>query len=323
MLGKTKVKYTFLKFPTSSDVIIRKIPYMEIDSGLPGPLVYITACVHGDEVGGVAVLQDLFRVLRRQGIAKGKLCALPLMNPFSFEFARRTLPHTEEDLNRKFPGNPDGGFGERIADQIFQKIVAEKPDLVIDLHNDWIRSVPYAVIEPKAELYAETVRAKSLEMALESGLLVLTDAKPVLGSLTTSLLQQNIPAVTLELGESFVVNEKNLQIGLQTILNILKYMQMVEKSHNPYVFPVFSQAYPFGAVYEYYENPLPRTSGILRSHRVPGQVIKEGEFLGQVVNTFGRNLEKLRAQKTGVLLGLNDSFVSFPGKPIFAFAIKQ
>ena len=318
-----KVRYTFFKFQTGSDSIVRKIPYMEIDSRIDGPVVYITACVHGDEVGGVAVLQDLFRSLRLSGLKKGKICSFPLMNPFSFEFAVRSLPHSGEDLNRRFPGKVDGSFGERLANQIFKKICETKPDLVIDLHNDWIRSIPYAVLDPKSEIFDSGVWQKAYEAVKQTGLLILQDSKPLFGTLTTSLLQNNIPAVTLELGESYVVNENFLKIGMQSIMNILSNLGMTEEFTKKPLLPSSQQFFLPDYIYNYFESPLASTSGIIRSNRKPGQKVREGEFLGQVVNTFGRSLERFKSLKPGIILGINDTFVSYPGKPIFAFATKD
>ena len=143
-----KTGYSFLKIMTGSDLSRRRIPMMTIKSGRPGPVVWLTACIHGDEVGGMVVIQELFRYIRRNPLRCGSLYALPLMNPIGFEMAARHVTMSKEDLNRSFPGNRQGTLAQRIADRIMTAIGETGPDLVIDLHNDWMRSIPYAVIEP-------------------------------------------------------------------------------------------------------------------------------------------------------------------------------
>jgi predicted deacylase len=63
---------------------------MAAESPCPGPVVWLTACVHGDEVGGIVVIQELFKTVRKQ-LLKGSIYAFPLMNPLGFETASRDI----------------------------------------------------------------------------------------------------------------------------------------------------------------------------------------------------------------------------------------
>src|SRR3989344_817712 len=150
MTNKTnKPSYSFKKILTGSDLSSRRIPMMELHGKESGPTVWLTGGIHGEEVGGVVVIQEIFKILQKEQLLKGSLYAFPLMNPIGFENATRYLPMTKEDLNRSFPGEEDGTLSERIAKVIFDNIIKTKPDLVIDLHNDWTQSIPYTLIDPK------------------------------------------------------------------------------------------------------------------------------------------------------------------------------
>ncbi|MFH1173361.1 MAG: succinylglutamate desuccinylase/aspartoacylase family protein, partial [bacterium] len=142
------IKNSFIKVLTGSDLSSRRLAYMELKSKNPGPVVWLTAGVHGDEVGGIVIVQEVFKQLQRGGLLKGSVYAFPLMNPIGFEAAARSTVLSGEDLNRAFPGNKQGSFAERIADTIFQQIIKTKPTLVLDLHNDWSNSIPYTLIDP-------------------------------------------------------------------------------------------------------------------------------------------------------------------------------
>src|SRR5215213_4208112 len=146
--GRTEFHYSLLKILSGSDLSRRRLPYMEARASEAGPAAWLTACAHGDEVGGIVVVQEIFKRLRRKPLLRGTLHAFPLMNPLGFEAGARHVTMSEEDLNRSFPGNAKGTLAERIADKIFAAICETHPAVVLDLHNDWIGSIPYTVLDP-------------------------------------------------------------------------------------------------------------------------------------------------------------------------------
>ena len=72
--------------------------------------------------------------LKKHGLLKGEIRAIPLLNSMGFEYATREVPITNEDMNRVFPGDKNGTLAERIVYKIFKLITDSKPDLVLDLH---------------------------------------------------------------------------------------------------------------------------------------------------------------------------------------------
>ncbi len=152
---------------------------MEARSQRRGPTVWLTACSHGDEVGGIVVVQEVFKQLRKSPLLRGTLHAFPLMNPIGFEMAARHVTFSKEDLNRSFPGNPTGTLAERIASKIFGAIVETKPEVVLDLHNDWIRSIPYTLLDPPGKPEKdEAIRARVLSLAETTGFPVVVEQDP-------------------------------------------------------------------------------------------------------------------------------------------------
>ena len=95
-----KIEYSFLKILTGSDLSQRKLPVMEAKSVNSGPVVWLTACVHGDELGGIVIIQEIFKLLKKKPLLKGTVYAFPLMNPIGFETASRHINISEEG----FPG---------------------------------------------------------------------------------------------------------------------------------------------------------------------------------------------------------------------------
>jgi predicted deacylase len=124
-----KVEYSFVKILTGSDLSSRRLPIMSVKSINSGPTIWLTAGVHGEEVGGMVVIQEIFKKLKNN-LLKGEVYALPLADPIGFETSSRVIVQSEEDLNRSFPGNKDGSLAERMADRIFTTIIKTNPDFL-------------------------------------------------------------------------------------------------------------------------------------------------------------------------------------------------
>jgi hypothetical protein len=88
--------------------------------------------------------------------------------------------------------------------------VQTNPALVLDLHNDWRKSIPHALLNPCPRTNEGPAYAKTQYLSDKPGLLVIRDTEELKRSLSYSLLQHDIPALTLKLGEYYVVNERNL-----------------------------------------------------------------------------------------------------------------
>ncbi len=321
---QSPIHYSFLKIMTGSDLSARRLAVMEARAPQEGPVVWLTACVHGDEVGGIVVIQEIFKRLRKYPLKKGSLHAFPLMNPVGFEHTLRTLPASHEDINRSFPGDAQGTLAERLAEKIFSTIITTSPTLVIDLHNDWIRSIPYALIDPcprgKEKVYRET-----LEYGKQTGLIMVNeqenadDADDLRRSLSGSLLTAGIPALTLELGGSYVVNEKDVARGVDALWNVLVFLGMVDvlDAEVPYLTPKELR----GVLLTYSHEPTAQMSGILRVISRPGHNAKKGEPLARVYNVFGKLEETLHTVEDCIILGYSDSSAVKPGEPIMAFGV--
>jgi predicted deacylase len=316
--SSVKIRYSFVKLLTGSDLAWRRLPFMSAQSIHSGPVVWLTACSHGDEVGGVIIIQELFKQIRRQ-LQKGAVCAFPMMNPIGFEIASRELPLSNEDLNRAFPGNPKGSLADRIADKIFSNIMQTNPTLVLDLHNDWQRSIPYCVIDPCAGPEARRLHEKVEQFSRLTGLLLIQETEVLRHSLSWSLRQRDVPALTLELGESNVVNEGNIDCGVNSVWNLLAQLAMVPPAPEPYGYPVPEQFR--GQILQYTDQPFSSSSGIVRFAARPGQIVRKGQVVTRIYNTFGKLQETVTSPQQAIVLGQADASIAFPGVPLIAFGV--
>ena len=287
------------------------------DSRCPGPVVCLTACLHGDDVGGTSIVQDVFVRLRRGALNRGAVYAYPLVNSTGFENASRFITADGEDLNRCFPGNARGSIGQQIARRLFDTILKSKPDLVIDLHNDWIRSVPYCLVDPADQFPSRSLYRRVLEIARVTGLLMVEDSDvfhPLANTLAGAVIADGVPALTIEAGGSLAVAEEGVRAGVEAVLTVLAMLDMIEPR------TVEGPADSSRQVLHYTDRPLCTTSGLIRFFVEPGEEIRKGQQLATVYSAFGLREETLAADGDGFVLGLRDHARVLPGHAVIAIA---
>lgn len=208
-----RVKRRWLDVTGKRDIAQRRTLWTSYDSKASGPVVWLTACIHGDEVGGTAVIHDLILALRKAGLQRGTVNAFPLVNSMGFENVSRFINSDGEDLNRCFPGRRNGTMGEQVAHRLFETIMKTHPDLVIDIHNDWVRSIPYVLVDPVASFDSPDEHQCALGLAEATGLLLVEDSDvfhPLHNTLVGALNAAGIPAFTIEAGGAYAVLEQGV-----------------------------------------------------------------------------------------------------------------
>ena len=286
------------------------------ESKQPGPVVWLTACIHGDEVGGTAIVHDVFARLRKEGLTRGAVHAFPLVNSMGFETVSRFLNTDREDLNRCFPGNPKGSMGEQIARRLYDTIMKSAPSLVIDLHNDWVQSIPHVLLDPPHAYPNRKTARRTLQLACATGLLLVEDSDvfhPLRNTLAGAVVDAGVPAYTIEAGGAYAVVEEGVAAGTEAVLATLLSMEMID-----WFAPADSSATP--APLRYTNRPLCSTSGLIRFDVRPGQKIREGQRLAEVFSAFGSREESLLATSHGFVLGLEDHARVLPGREVIAIA---
>ncbi|MBZ0215867.1 MAG: N(2)-acetyl-L-2,4-diaminobutanoate deacetylase DoeB [Fimbriimonadaceae bacterium] len=140
------IQHGHLKLPYSRDKSAWgavMIPVTVVQNG-QGPTALLTGANHGDEYEGPIALFDLARSLRPDDVS-GRVILVPAMNYPAFQAGTRTSPIDSGNLNRTFPGRPDGGVTEKIADY-FQRTLLPLADYVLDIHSGGrtLEFIPFA-----------------------------------------------------------------------------------------------------------------------------------------------------------------------------------
>lgn len=323
--SRASVRSSHMVILAESDISVRRIPRLIALGARAGPVVWLTAGVHGDELTGVVVIQELFKRLRKTPLLCGEVHGFPLLNPMGFENHSRTVSLSGEDLNRSFPGSAKGSLAERMADRVFRVIVATHPNLVVDLHSDWRHSIPYTVLDAFVGHRNRKAYAEARAASKKTGFLLVREraqeARNMRGALSWALLRHDVPALTIELGESDIVNEANVARGVNSLWNLLSDYGLTERE------PV-SQTHRLppdlrGRVLHYTEEPRSPRTGIVRFLVKPGDVVTRGVAIGRIYDLLGQAKHTLRAEHDGIVLGHSDSSATHPGLPVMAFATRD
>jgi len=221
---KDGVQHGFLKLPHSHDRSAwgsMMIPITVAKNG-DGPTVLFTGGNHGDEYEGPIALFDLANRIRSDAIS-GRIIMIPAMNYPAFKAANRTSPIDGGNMNRIFPGTPDGTITEKIADY-FQRTLLPLADYVIDIHSggktlDFVPFCAAHVLDDKAQ-QQRCVAAMEAFNAPYSIMLLEVDAT---GMYDTAAEDMGKVFISTELGGGGSATAASIAIAKKGIDNVLKH----------------------------------------------------------------------------------------------------
>ncbi len=258
----------------------------------PGPAVGLIAGVHGDQTTGVETVRRLAACLGGELLA-GTVLALPVANPYAYQARSRHSPIDGNNLNRLFPGDPDGEFSAQLAFVIYDQVV-RRCDYVIDFHSggkDATVDFAYAYGD------AHVARWFGCELLLPG------PAYP--GALSPVADAAGIQVVAAELGGANQRNEYYVRRVVTGALNVLRHLGMLRDEPQ-----LPRRQVRLGS----YTVVRPHHGGILvsgtDSSRL-GDTIAGGTELGRVVSPYtGAELETLTAPYASSVLALTRETVT-------------
>lgn len=223
------VQHGFLKLPHSHDSSAWgaiMIPITVAKRG-EGPTALLTGANHGDEYEGPIALFDLSARLDAASIT-GRVILVPAMNYPAFRAARRTSPIDGGNMNRVFPGRPDGGVTEKIADY-FQRVLLPMADLVVDIHagGKTLEFVPFAaghLLEDKVQQGRATAAVEAFGAPYSLLLLELDSV----GMYDTAAEAMGKVFVSTELGGGGSATARTATIAKRGVANVLKHAGILE-----------------------------------------------------------------------------------------------
>ena len=268
-----------------------------------GPVVFVSAAVHGDEVIGVEIVRRLLRAPALRAL-RGTLLVVPIVNTYGFLSHSRYLPD-RRDLNRSFPGSKGGSLASRLA-HLFLTEVVSRASLGIDLHSAAIHrtNLPQIRVSPG--------NADTLHLARVFGAPVILTSPQRPGSLRAEARAKGVEVLLYEAGEGLRFDEAAVKTGVAGILRVLRHKGMVagrEEVARPLSLLCTSSTWlraPAG--------------GILRSYMADGDRVQPGDLMAVVTDPFGLREEELRAPSAGIVVGRAMLPVVNEGDAIFHLA---
>ncbi|GGX61452.1 deacylase [Tateyamaria omphalii] len=253
----------------------------------PGPTMFVSAAVHGDEVIGVEIARRLLRTPQLDKL-RGTLLVVPIVNAFGFLARSRYLPD-RRDLNRCFPGSASGSLGSRLA-HIFLNDVVLRCDFGIDLHSAAVHrtNLPQIRITPGDQITATMARSFGAPVILTSSLRE--------GSLRGEAAERGTPVLLYEAGEGLRFDEFSVRAGVAGILRVMRDQDMLAAK---------GIAHPRTPSLTCNSSTWLRapSGGLLRTFRAEGDVVEENEVLAAISDPAGSTETELIAPSSGILIG--------------------
>ncbi len=294
-----------LPMPKLSSHTSLSMPVHVIHGRRDGPVLFVSAAVHGDELNGVEIIR---RLLETKAVAKlrGTLVAVPVVNAYGLIHESRYLPD-RRDLNRSFPGSVQGSLAARLAHLFMQQIV-RRCTHGIDLHTGAIHRTNLPQIRANLD------DPETEKLARSFGVPVLLNSSLRDGSLRAAAGELGIPMLLYEAGEALRFDEISIRAGVAGVINVMRTLEMLPavKRRSPVREPYVARRSSWVRATE---------SGMLSTVVPLGGHVKRGDTLGVVDDPYSGVRHLVEADRTGVVIGRLELPLVHEGDAVYHVAL--
>jgi predicted deacylase len=277
---------------TSTGTQIR-VPVTIINGSSDGPTVLICSGIHGDDLTSIPVVWRVSQEID-PGKLRGQIVCMPFANPPAIEARSHLTP--EDRKSPTFPGRPDGTISERIGHGLLNHIVS-KVNYAVDLHGGSMEAslAMLVVVDPVGGEVQKTLeqmaKAFNANLTFFSGV---TAGKNTSDSLHGFANRNGIPSINIGMGK-IGFHEKSTMRGTDSVLNVLKYLNMIEGS-------LKISVEPFVATKEIFK--FSSHNGGFFPLVEENARVTEGQKVGYIVDSFGDLLADVTSPATGMVLAI-------------------
>jgi uncharacterized protein len=277
-----------------------ELPVMVIRGATAGPVFYIGAAFHGDEVAGVEVVGRLISQVDAAAL-RGTLLIVPVQNPLAFQVQHRyfvghmlrsPMDQNPADPWASFPGDPNGNLAALIAHALFDQLMRHA-GYMIDIHTPTTggRYAPFAFLPP-TRCGNSVAEAEQLARAFGADYILAADHGMYVGDKNphTVLGERGVPAFGVEIGEGGRLDEADIAVGVRGLMNVLKQVGMMP-----------GEPESFGRQLAIRTMEVTRASrgGLLHLHVKLNDDINQGQRVASVISPFGEVVEEIHARRSG------------------------
>ncbi|MFC7071342.1 succinylglutamate desuccinylase/aspartoacylase family protein [Halobaculum lipolyticum] len=280
-----------------------RIPVTIINGERPGPTAFLSAAAHGDELNGIEVVREVAHDWDLSALS-GTLICLPVLNVPGFLAQQRYLPVYDRDLNRSFPGAADSTSAKRMAARIYTNFI-EPCDFGLDFHTSTRGRTN--MIHARADMGDSAVS----RLARAYGTNVIIDSEGSSGMLRTEAVVDDVATITVEMGEAHRFQRALIDEALAGVRSVFAEYGMLEAE---------SVRWPGWrtVITDQREKTWLRADagGMVDMHFERGSLVHEGDTVCTITNPFKDDNVLIEAPFTGLLVGVLENPVVYPGNPL-------
>jgi predicted deacylase len=288
--------YGVLKVPAGVDAGY-DIPVAVIHGARPGPVLAVVAGSHGSEYTSIVAVQQLISGTNPAEMA-GTLILVPIVNVPSFEQITPHLnPTDNKNMNRFYPGNPNGTQTER-ASNVITKEVVEKCDHLIDLHggdlDENLRPYSYWSVTGNQQ---QDEASKAIAIAFGLPYIIVSKDRPkdpnASRFLENTATTRGKPSITAEAGRSGPVDASEVAMLERGVRNVMAHLEMWTASAAPPVTPVWIDPLV---------NITAEQNGVFHPAVDRAANVAKGAKIGVVTDYLNRPLKEIVAPEAGTIM---------------------
>lgn len=280
-----------------------EIPVTVVNGAHDGPTVVMTAALHGDELNGVKVMQE---VGARYDPAEihGTLVCLHVCNVPGYLAQQRYIPIYDLDLNRSFPGKERANTAERMANVIYNRFI-KQCDIGLDFHTSTRnRTTMYHV-------RADMANGEVARLARSFGANVVLSGEADAGSLRTVATNAGVPTITIEMGRAHRFQPALIERALDGVESVLAEYGVLPGK--PVIWPGWTRTIDSEGDKTWLRAD---TGGLVEMQYGQNPLVHEGETVCTISDHFKEHEQRVTAPFTGLVVGVLQNPVAAPGHPL-------
>src|SRR5687768_2724403 len=203
------------------------IPLIVVHGGHEGPVLWLDSTMHGPEIVGAEVIRQVTRERLDPATLRGVVVAAPILNPLAYLVHDYHTPQDNYNLNRVFPGNPNGLLSQRLAHLILHEGIMQA-DYVVNMHANPRPALMFTLVHAGDDATSATARAMAEAFGLTVIEMVVTLEPHRTGTIADAAMLAGKPAIVIELVPWRQFDAEGVGAGVRGTLNVMKRVGMIE-----------------------------------------------------------------------------------------------
>lgn len=281
------------------------IPVEVINGRHPGPVLCLTAAIHGNELNGIEIIRKAIEKID-PGLFSGVIVAIPVVNLEGYCNQTRHICE-QSDLNRCFPGEPGGSYAEQVAHTLFSDIISVC-DAVIDIHTG------SAGRENLPQLRVDLSVRKNADLSAGFNHLSVIQSNPPQGSLREASTLAGMPAIVMEIGGSQALEPDMVLLGVKALQSLFGSIRMLE-------LPISKPE----AQHIYYGGGWIRSEieGIFIARAALGETVEADQIVAEIINPLSSICYNVTSPIHCTILGRSHNQFLKAGSGLFRVGVES